>query len=133
MLCKEIRLKLRIPLKCTLESCLLFDSVQKGSHTSEQLNLLIAAKLLVAQKQKTEDVPTVHDWVQKCQYKLLMNKLTAIRKGDEGQVKAISNFEDMWMKFIEYWNQIRPVLEVWEINKYNVQLQTVICIGYLFW
>lgn len=65
---------------------------------------MLVSNLLIAQKWKTEDVPIIHDWRQKCHYMLLMNKLTAIRKGNKGQVTVISNFEDTGMKCIEYWN-----------------------------
>lgn len=52
-------------------------------------NLLIAAKLLIAQKRKLEEVPFVEDWQQKCQYMWLMNKRTAIRKGNDGLGTAV--------------------------------------------
>lgn len=38
---------------------------------------------------------------------LLMNKLTAIRKGNNGQGKAILNFRNVWITFIDYWKQVR--------------------------
>lgn len=50
----------------------------------------------------------MHEWQHKCQYALLMNKLRAIRKGNDDQGLAIRNFENVWMIFVEYWKYVRP-------------------------
>lgn len=44
-------------------------------------NLLITVKLLIAQKWRSEEVSNIHEWRVKCQYMLLMRKLTEIRQG----------------------------------------------------
>lgn len=93
-------------LECCPESCILHLELEKTDHTLLS-NLLIAAKLLIAQKWKTEDIPTIHDWRFKCQYILLMHKLTTIRKGKDHWIQAISKFMCVWEKFILYFNQVR--------------------------
>lgn len=37
-----------------------------------------------------------------------MNKLTPIKHEKEGQVNAVQLFLKVWMKFIGYWNTVRP-------------------------
>lgn len=71
-------------------------------------HLLIAANLLIAQKWRSEKVPSIYDWQNKCQYLLVMCKLTTIRKGDDDQGLAIIKFENTWTKFIKYWTHVRP-------------------------
>lgn len=72
-------------------------------------NLLIAAKLLVAQKWKSLVVPTIYEWQSKCQHLLLMNKLTTIAKARNGSTtSALTQFGQTWEKFLNYWNESRP-------------------------
>lgn len=44
----------------------------------------------------------------KCQYLLLMNKLTAIKKEKEGQVLVMQLFMKTWTRFMDYWVKVRP-------------------------
>lgn len=50
----------------------------------------------------------MYEWKHKFLYVLLMNTLTAIRKGNNDQSLAIRSFENVWMKRIEYWKNVRP-------------------------
>lgn len=45
---------------------------------------------------------------QKCRYMLLMNKLTAINKGREGQMNAMNVFIKVWTKCTECSKVARP-------------------------
>lgn len=70
-------------------------------------NLLIAAKILIAEKWRSEEVLSLYEWQHKSQHVLLMNKLTAICRGKDNFVTAIDNFETVWKTIIEYWKQVR--------------------------
>lgn len=51
-------------------------------------NLLVVVKLLIAQYWKSKLVTSIKEWRIKCQYLLLMNKLTAIKRMNNGSENA---------------------------------------------
>lgn len=79
-------------------------------------NLLTVAKSLIAKKWETDEIPTVHELRFECQFLLLINKLTAIKRGSE---LASYDFSAVWSKFIyrtqsdhminQFWNYFNPV------------------------
>lgn len=71
-------------------------------------NLFLAAKMLIAKFWLQETIPTILEWRIKGQYLLLMSKLTAIKKGREGNELAVSMFTKVWTKFMAYGSQVKP-------------------------
>lgn len=65
----------------------------------------MAAKTLIAKYWKMEGIPTVYERQVKCQYLLLMNKLTAIKSMNNGSELALRSFSNIWSKFTTYWGQ----------------------------
>lgn len=57
--------------------------IQKKGRTL--LNMLIAAKLIIVKNWKSDFILTVREWQVKCQYVLLIGKLTAIQRFRNGQ------------------------------------------------
>lgn len=69
--------------------------------------MLIAAKLVIAQNWKAETVPSIGGWHMKCQYLLLMNKLTVVKK-EKGQVLAMQLFMKKRTIFMDDWIKATP-------------------------
>lgn len=44
----------------------------------------------------------------KCQYLLLMNKITAVKSAQNGIEFALWTFSNTWSKFVEYLEVVRP-------------------------
>lgn len=66
--------------------------------------MLVAARFLNASNWRSETVPGKTEWLQKVQYVLLMNKITAINKLIAGNYQAMDTFLMIWDKFIKYWS-----------------------------
>lgn len=91
------------------ESCLLHLFTDLGIAETRLLNnLLVQAKILIAKYWKSQTIPTESEWQIKCQYSLLMNKLTAIKGLRNGSGNALPNFYSTWTRYIAYWNIIKP-------------------------
>lgn len=86
----EIVTKLGILLEFKPESCLLhlFDGLGRPEIILLN-NLLVAARLLIAKIWKTQITPSISKWRFKCQYCLLMCKLTAIKSAKNGSENAL--------------------------------------------
>lgn len=98
----KITTDMGIVLKLITEVCLLHQCLGKYDNVLLS-NLLIAAKLLIAKKWKSEDVPTIYEWQNKC----LNEQTKAIFKEWNGQRNALSQFRRIWERFLNYWNKVR--------------------------
>lgn len=93
----------------TPENCLLHLFTNLGKNETILLNnLLVADKSLITKYWKSQLIPTIHEWQIKCQYSLLMHKLTAIKGAQNGSVCAVYNFYAIWSPYITYWNKVKP-------------------------
>lgn len=73
----EIVSLLNLPLKFLPGNCLLHLDFKLSTYDTVLMNNLL---VLIAKKWRTEEVPTIHEWRAKCQFLLLMNKLTTIKR-----------------------------------------------------
>lgn len=103
----EITTCMGIALELTPEACLLHLYLDRKDNVLLS-NMLITVILLVAQKWKSLDAPTIDEWQSKCQHLLLMNKLSAIAKEWNGSKNAVLKFIWTWQKFINYGNAFKP-------------------------
>lgn len=62
----------------------------------------------MAKNWKTEEVPTVFEWWVRCQYLLLMNKLTAIKTVRNASEIALTSCFNIGSGFINYWHRVCP-------------------------
>lgn len=116
-----ISIDISISLTFTPENLLLHLFHGLGKNKTTLLNnLLVSAKMLIAKYWKSQSTPTVHEWQIKCQYTLLMHKLTVIKCIQNGSICAMYNFYSIWSPYITYWSKIKPrnnitreLLEFW--------------------
>lgn len=104
---REITGKWRISLNFIPKSGLLHLYLGKKGYILVS-DLLFAAKALIAQKWRSEEITLLYELQHKCQHILLMSKLTGISKGRDHLVTAVINLEKVWRNFIKYWKQVRP-------------------------
>lgn len=64
--------------------------------------------MLVAKNWKTCNISSKKKWLVKCQHVMLKNKLSAISHLREGQLNGVTSFTKIWLKFVMYWNSIKP-------------------------
>lgn len=62
------------------------------------------AKLSVAKNWKPARVFSKNEWLFKCHYVVLMDKVSAINYLKAGQINALSSLTSIWIKYIDYWN-----------------------------
>lgn len=99
---------INIKLACTPENYLLhlFQGLRKNEMAL--LNNLVSAKMIIAKHWKSQLMPSIQEWQNKCQYTLLTHKLTAIKITQNGSLYAMYNFYSTWLPYTTYWNTIKP-------------------------
>lgn len=67
--------------------------------------MLVAAKVLIASYWKQEKVPTTTEWLNKCWFIMIIDKLTKTVQFKMGKLKILERFKQDWEPFTEYWNK----------------------------
>lgn len=72
------------------------------------MNALVAAKMVVAAKWKSQHLRPSEEQLLKFRFIFLMNNLSAIANYYEGHESVVEKFKKCWTPFLLYWNQIKP-------------------------